>query len=218
MYLTAEIRWFYWGTTPQAVHDWLERGIGLPDVQPARQDHYLHLPGNASLGIKLREGRIEVKQRLRQRGTAHFGENVAGVVEHWRKWSFPISTPELDPRTWLTPATSWIAVDKVRRLQRYRWDTDGTVSVVRLDRMPEWGCEFELSEVRAGGGRWWSVCFEAFGEEARLDDGLYAVASIFLQSWPVVMEEEQSIGYPAWLSLLRGSASKPWWRTRHPAQ
>jgi hypothetical protein len=210
MYLTAEVRWFYWGAAPRAVLDWLGQCSNLPDAQPPRTDHYLRLPGNVSLGIKLREGQIEVKRRLRQRGTAHFGENVVGVVEHWRKWSFPISAPEPDSGNWLTPVSSWIAVDKARRLRRFRLASDGTVSQVTLDRMPERGCEFELSEVRAGGGRWWSVCFEAFGEEERLEDSLYAVSTIlFTPAWPVAMGEDDSLGYPEWIDRMRLNAGKP---------
>jgi hypothetical protein len=151
MYPTAEVRWFYWGAAPRAVLDWLERGIGLPELQIPRRDHYLHLPGNASLGIKLREGRIEVKRRTQKRGTAHFGENVVGIIEHWRKWSFPISSIQASADAWLTPATAWIPVDKARRLRRYGLAPDGTLSQVSLERMPQKGCEFELSEVRTGG-------------------------------------------------------------------
>jgi hypothetical protein len=210
MYRTAEVRWFHWGTVPRAVLDWLEQATSLAETQPPRQDHYLLLPGNTSLGIKLREGQIEVKQRLRQHGTARFGEDVAGVVEWWRKWSFPISAAGSGPGAWLTPATSWLPVDKERRLWRYRLAADGTLCQVSLDGMPESGCEFELSEVRARGGIWWSVCFEAFGQETNLEDSLYAVAARLLApGWPVAMEEGRSAGYPEWISRLGPNAGMP---------
>ena len=203
MYPTAEVRWFYWGTVPRAVVDWLEQGTDLPERQTPRRDHYLRLPGNASLGIKLREGRIEVKRRTQQRGTARFGENVVGTVEHWRKWSFPMEAAQAGADAWLTPATAWIPIDKARRLRRYGLAADGTLSQVSLGRMPQRGCEFELSEVRAGGGTWWSVCLEAFGQEDSLEDSLYAVSALLLFSaWPVAMEEEQSSGYPEWFNRI----------------
>lgn len=203
MYPTAEVRWFYWGTAPLAALDWLEQWGGLPEPQIPRRDHYLRLPGNTSLGIKLREGQIEVKRRLCQRGIARFGESVVGIVEHWRKWSFPIATPQAGAVAWPTPATHWITVDKARRLRRYGLAVDGTLSQVRLDRMPDKGCEFELSEVRAGGGTWWSVCLEAFGQEDNLEDSLYAVSALLISSaWPVALEAPQSSGYPEWLNRM----------------
>lgn len=211
MYPTAEVRWFSWGTAPRAVLDWLERGIGLPEPQTPRRDHYLHLLDNASLGIKLREGRIEIKRRTQQRGTARFAENVVGIVEHWRKWSFPISpsSPQAGAHTWLTPATDWIAVDKARRLRRYGLAPDGTLSQVSLERMPQRGCEFELSEVRAAGDTWWSVCLEAFGPEKGLEDSLYAVATLYLtRDWPVAMEEGQSCGFPDWIDRMAPDSRK----------
>ncbi|MFN2292752.1 MAG: hypothetical protein ACK2UC_16285 [Anaerolineae bacterium] len=203
MYPTAELRWFYWGAAPRAALDWLEQWGGLPEPQAPRRDYYLRLPGNSSLGIKLREGQIEVKRRTRQRGTARFGENVAGMVEHWRKWSFPIADSEAGTDAWLTPASAWIPVDKARRLHRYGLAADGTLSQVSLERMPQRGCEFELSEVRAQGDMWWSVCLEAFGEEGSLEDSLYAVSALLLSpGWPVAMAEEQSSSYPEWLNRL----------------
>ncbi|MGC9333342.1 MAG: hypothetical protein ACP5JJ_04285 [Anaerolineae bacterium] len=204
MYLTAEVRWFYRGTTPRAVLDWLEQRSSLPEPQPPRQDHYLWLPGNESVGIKIREGRVEVKVRLQQRGTARFGENIVGQVERWRKWSFPFSSPEADPGAWLTPTRSWITVHKARRLHRYHLARDGTLSQVTLERMPGTGCDFELSEVGVGQGTWWSVCFEAFGPAAGLEDRLCAVAAIILApGWPVAMEASRSLSYPAWIDLIR---------------
>jgi hypothetical protein len=201
MYLTAEVRWFNWGPVPRAVLDWLEQRSSLPAPQPPRQDHYLGL-GNASLGIKLREGRIEVKMRLQQRGMARFGENIVGQAERWRKWSFPLSDP--DPGSWLSPAGAWIPVRKVRRLHRYGLAEDGTVSLVPSDRLPTAGCDFELSEVRTVEGTWWSVCFEAFGPAAGLEDSLYAVAAIIMApGWPVAMEAEGSYSYPEWLVQVR---------------
>ena len=209
MYPTAEVRWFYWGTSPQAVLERLARGIGLPEPQTPRRDHYLHLPGISSLGIKLREGRIEIKRRTQQRGNARFAENVVGIVEHWRKWSFPISSTQASADAWLTPATAWIPVDKARRLRRYGLAADGTLSQVSLARMPQGGCEFELSEVRAGGDTWWSVCLEAFGQEKGLEDSLYAVATLYLaRDWPVAMEEEQSCGFPDWIDRMAPDSRK----------
>ncbi|MGD8968471.1 MAG: hypothetical protein PVI07_13255, partial [Anaerolineae bacterium] len=60
---------------------------------PAREDHYLRLSDTYALGIKLRQGRIEAKQRVRRPGVVRFHERVTGIVEHWRKWSFQLAEP-----------------------------------------------------------------------------------------------------------------------------
>ena len=68
MFATAEVRWFYEGAVSPEVLEWFEQGELTPEEQPYRVDYYLRLSDRDSLGIKLREGRIEVKQRHRQHG------------------------------------------------------------------------------------------------------------------------------------------------------
>ena len=57
---SAEIRWFIKGQIPSSVFDWFN-GLNENYVnQPERTDYYLVLKSDDALGIKLREGKVEI--------------------------------------------------------------------------------------------------------------------------------------------------------------
>jgi len=185
MYLTLEVRWFYPGPLPDRIVNRLQERSCLPALLPARQDHYLLLDGQPSLGIKLREGNVEIKRRLEDPREVEIGPGAVGRVARWRKWSFPLAPGAARGPAFLehllVPAS------------------------VPLEAPAEQGCEFELSRVWAGGEEWWSACFEAFGQGPLLEQALLAVAAKVLgRGWPVALEVERSWSYPAWLEIFAG--------------
>jgi hypothetical protein len=197
MYPTLEVRWFHQGQIPPEVLAWFGRLGPLPEEQPARVDHYLRLPDNDALGVKLREGRLEIKQREDEPRRTDFHPRVSGTVEQWRKWSFPLA--ESDPGL-AGPDTAWIAVEKNRQLRRYRVSGDRPVEAVFKEAEPAQGCELELSRLQAAGQLWWSVCFEAFGDEANFKDYLrLTVQYVVRLAKPPMLEIGASYSYPAWL-------------------
>ena len=201
MYLTLEVRWFYPGPVPGQLVAWLDRQGWLPAAQPPRTDHYLRLPGRPTLGVKLREGNIELKTRLSEPQEVQLGPRAAGGLALWRKWSFPLAQDAGPLERLLVPGAAWIPVTKERWLQRYRLGNGLEPVAVPLGTPAELGCEFELSAVRAGGEEWWSACFEAFGPEADLERALLAVASrVVGPGWPLPLDVEGAMGYPAWLA------------------
>ena len=199
MFPTMEVRWFGEGTVPAEVWEWFHQGEQEPEGQPTRIDYYLRLPNTDSLGIKLREGRVEIKQRHRQHGVVHFHKRVAGVVEHWRKWSFQLARlPSI-----VTPAPSWIGVSKERKLRRYRLTADQVVVAVSAHEHPDQGCGLELTNIRVAGKDWWSLGFEAFGDEAILQETLLRVAKqVLAVSEPPTLDAADSCGYPKWLEMI----------------
>ncbi len=199
MFPTVEMRWFYPGTIPANVLAWFA-GNDKDDQVPARRvDHYLPLFDTDALGIKLREGRVEVKQRRRSFGEAHLHEQVSGQMEHWRKWSFALA-PEQGAET-----ESWTAVHKERWLRRYYPLDDGRLQVLPVSIYPERACDLEITNVRARGQAWWTLCFEAFGPEPALKALLVQVSGQILKSQPppVPLTVEASYSYPRWLAEIR---------------
>jgi hypothetical protein len=198
-----EVRWFYRGTLPPDVLAWFQQGARCSVDPSQRVDHYLRVAGGDSVGIKLREGRIEVKQRHRQAGVVRFHERVAGTVEHWRKWSFPLAGLNDCLASIAHPASGWIGVYKKRRLQRYQIMGDGNLVTISTEHYPNQGCDLELTDVRAAGLKWWTMSFEAFGDEGALRENLaLATESILGIADPPVLEIEGSFGYPKWLQIL----------------
>lgn len=205
MFATVEVRWFYEGRVPEIVREWFRRGAYGPDEQPRRVDHYLRLGETESLGIKLREGRIEIKQRHRPHGVVRFHERAAGLVEGWRKWSLPLAGVGEGLAHALVPASAWIAVQKERSLRIYGMGSGGLLFPVPGVAYPEQGCGVELAAVEVGGAVWWSLAFEAFGDESSLQENLVsAVEDLFAREGvPLLLEAQASCGYPRWLALLQ---------------
>jgi len=202
MYATAEVRWFYHGPLPAAVRAWFEaRGSRMAYHAP-RRDRYLGLPGD-SLGIKLREGRVEIKQRQRQGEFLRLHPQVTGVLEYWQKWSFALADPAAAPPGISATDSFWLAVDKHRGLARYRVAGNEPPMAVAPDVYPVQGCEVELVELYANGQAWWSLCFEAFGQGRALPEALLATARQFLGgAEPPHLDAGDSYGYPRWLAVL----------------
>ena len=189
---TAEVRWFYPGDVPEAVSAWFD---ALPGelTEEQRTDHYLR-PTDGALGLKWREGQLEIKRRDAEGERAGITEHVAGRLERWRKWSFDAAERTSEERAY------WIGVAKTRWKRRYRVGADGHVTpYAGTDRLED-GCDVEVTAINVQGDTWWSVCLEAFGNEAALQNTLMQTAQhVFRITAPPVLEEAQSKGYAAWL-------------------
>jgi hypothetical protein len=202
VYPTAEVRWFYPGTVAPAVAAWFRRSEPALEEEPPRVDHYLRRVGTDGLSVKLREGRVEVKQRQSECGIVRFHPRVAGRVGLWRKWSFGLIETRGQPLPAEAVAAHWIAVEKRRTLRRYRLDGERVMAVVPTE-LPDQGCDLELTRVRVGGADWWSVGLEAHGRESGLKDTLLLVARhLMARTEPPSLVVEDSYGYPSWLLYL----------------
>jgi hypothetical protein len=187
---------------------WYEQQGPAAEEQPPRVDYYLRIPKQDGLGIKLREGRIEAKERCRQYDVARFHNHVTGTVELWQKWSFRLAESWQALTHLITPSSSWIGVRKARRMKRYRLSEKGVVvGVVTGDRF-EAGCEVELTQIEAEGELWWSLGLEAFGEESENHGTLLIVARhVFAQGETPALDAENSLGYAQWLERRALSTS-----------
>jgi hypothetical protein len=171
--------------------------------QPTRADHYMRLPDSEGLNVKMRGGRIEIKQRVGPVDRVCFHERVTGFVEEWHKWSFQLAAPGRARLRTASRASSWIAVWKNRQLRTYRVQDGGYVVARPTPDSPTQGCELELTEVQAAGQVWWTLALEAFGDESRLRDTLSLVAKqIFSADEPPSLEAANSHGYAAWLASM----------------
>jgi hypothetical protein len=200
MYPTVEVRWFYEGMVSPAVMAWFQQVEGKLEEQPCRVDYYLRLTDRGSLGIKLREGKVEIKQRYHQHGVVGFHERVSGLVEHWRKWSFELVEASGDLTSIAVPASSWIAVKKERKLRKYGLTGDKRIVAVSTGECHDQGCDLELTKVSLEGREWWSLGLEAFGHESALQENLLLVArQVFVADESPAFDAKNSYGYPQWL-------------------
>jgi len=207
MFPTLEVRWFIRGNIPEQVREWFVRGDPAPINEPPRVDHYLCLQRTNALGIKLREDRIEIKQRLHQYGNIRFHRRVTGVIEHWRKWSLPLAATGESLAEMLVPRSSWMGVRKDRMLRGYRCDADGQV-LATPGGYADRGCHMELTGVQAGDRVWWTLAFEAYGAEPSLRGSLASTMGYILErdGPPTALDGRDSYSYATWLALLEQGA------------
>ena len=202
MYPTVEVRWFFQGAVPSEVWEWFTaRGSGSEDLPP-RVDNYLKIVQGDSLGVKVREGRIEVKQRVGQQVNIHFGKQAEGRVERWCKWSFELAEPGGVVAELISTSSRWIAVKKNRQMHTYRVTGDRIVMDLPNSNSIDPGCTWEIVKVKVHGigDQWWSVGFEAFGRESALWDTMLTVADKFLSlAQAPTLGIQDSYSYPCWL-------------------
>ncbi len=200
---TAEVRWFFTGELPVAARDWFCQDARPPEAQPARVDHYLPL-ADAALGVKVREGRVEIKQRQSAPRRERYHAEAVGYAARWAKWSFGMTADANSLVSLATARATWIAVRKRRWSRQYRIADYGTLSAVPADKVVAWGCDVELTAVEIAGIACWTLGFEAAGPDATLDKTLRRVAGhVFAQTpppFPLMLEAAHS--YPAWLQWL----------------
>ncbi len=216
MYHSAEIRWFFEGEVPTPMVDWFTRGHEVRD-EPERVDEYLALPGCETTGVKLREGRLEVKARTAGPVAMALPGGYGGRREGWVKWSLAPDQGGALPQAVAASGDDWVLVSKRRRLRKLATGDRGVLEVDPADAGLPAGCQVELAALRVlgparrpavagpperpGGEPWWSLSFESFGEIARLVDQLEpATAAVLGRPPPVTLSLARSLSYPAWLA------------------
>lgn len=198
MFHSSEIRWFFEGDPDPSIDEWFARSQ-LGKREPPRTDRYLCLPGCTTVGVKIREGLLEIKAQTRGAESVRLPNGIAGSQSSWVKWS-----RQLDDTHGLTEGDdTWVALTKERRLRLFapKGDEVEEGAAGRIIDGP--GCNIELSRVELAGegSGWWSVCLEAFGAPAESGDVLRLVASQpALASIAGFLPPENSLSYPEWLA------------------
>ncbi|MBD2497609.1 hypothetical protein [Nostoc sp. FACHB-280] len=204
MLTTIELRWFYPGTIPTKIEEWFPQNCS-PEK---RADWYLYAPKSDYLGIKLRQERLEVKWRKAELGVLNFGELIEGKAEKWGKWMCSDSTGESFQPATVFGNSTWVNVQKVRRLQYYQILSDSSVQAVSSNESIDNGCGVEITQLLIQEQSWWSLALEAFGEDSYLLENLHLIASrVFNNYKGTQLIAVNSYAYPHWIELILGKAT-----------
>jgi hypothetical protein len=196
-----EVRWFYKGEIPEITTQWF-KGLGKTIAQPQRTDMYLSVKGSTKLGIKLREGRLEIKKQEGKILPFVINEHMQGKAGYWDKITFSL---EQDPEIFQNGLASndWFPVKKTRTLILFEI-TNGTC--LQADIEGPWlqnGCFAELTQLSFQKASWWTIGFEAFGEPGRLPGNLATACNHVLPGNNQTMfSSNNSFSYPSWLSTF----------------
>jgi hypothetical protein len=195
---TLECRWFYEGGIPgplaSAVYRWK-----FETVPDDRDDVYL-VNDAVDVGIKLRGGKyLEVKKRTNTRTSVFAMDRVAGLIETWVKWSFPLAEQGIEVES----NGAWITVRKSRKTQKFAATKNG-LEPVGLWSRHQAGVNFEVTLLRVDDAAWWTVGFEAFGPQRQLDFLFeQALRCVLTTGGLPDLTPDASMSYPKWLAKLR---------------
>jgi hypothetical protein len=163
------------------------------------------LPGHDDMGIKWREGRLEIKGREVVLGQLVFAGSIEGRVERWIKWSYAGSPIERHFfGMFQGDGAAGVAVVAKRRPQRCLSidRTSGPVEV-GCDQPRPRGIDIELVQIRMAGPQsaaHWSLAFEAFPGDQQMAEPFERTVLEILKDCPALPPgADRSMSYPRWL-------------------
>jgi hypothetical protein len=211
--ITCEMRWVLEGPLPDEIERWFQSG---PRPAPVawRDDRYLILPGIADMGIKRREGRLEIKGRTAQLGSHPITPAIEGAVERWCKWTYGAAVKDrLRPSFQRRGA---IIVGKGRMQRHFLLAPAGAPAPGDLAQetaqrdLGRRGFSLELTRIRLPPGAvHWSLGVEAAPDDPILPADLLRALSDLLQGFPIALPGSRSMSYPQWLLEVGGAARRP---------
>lgn len=207
MLVSAEMRWFWKASCPTEVEKWFQTSGEPPgggDQDRPRIDRYYKSAGHSELGIKIRDDVAGKPREVEIKGLVGVRDDTDPLlptrrVEIWCKWKGPAFEP-----------ASCLVTEKVRWMRKFDAGSDvpieislesGTEKPVSGAKLPDIGCNIELTKVKVGGQTetWWTLCFEAFGG---LDTAPRALRKVISVAGPIPPLDGDLLSYPAWLNGL----------------
>lgn len=194
MYRTKEIRWFFQEKKELLAH-WFQH-LNCTSKR-LRTDFYLDI-NNEDIGIKLREGKIEVKHRVGTRGYGGLNDNIWGCFDEFIKWSFNVQEQDsVFSRITDFKHCNWIPVQKELMLVQLT-EENGAIKPVSITEHLPFGCQVEYATVKVYGEVWYTFALEWFGEESLKVDG-----TIFAEMIDSInLHIDDSFGYAHFLTKL----------------
>ncbi len=172
---------------------WRGRAGGQPDV-------YLLMRGCADMGVKWREGSLQIKGRVADLGACRFGARHEGRVQRWIKWTYtevPAAYRLLFDAD-SGPGLETASVHKTRGLRLFSLDS-GTPAEVGSGTVLERGVVLEMADIELNGKRYCSIAFEAFPDDPTAAAGFDAVVGACLSELAATLPVDASMSYPEWL-------------------
>jgi hypothetical protein len=210
MFRSAEVRWFFRGRLPGDMPLWFEAGR-LARTEPERTDDYLLLPGCVTTSVKLRDARLEVKALTQSPSPVAYHNGISGLRDAWVKWSSNRIDIDTSNRLVGNAEDRWISVGKLRRLRLVSLEGGEPAEVAPDHGWLSGGCQVELTAIeawprtrdRSDAVTWWTLSFEAVGDEMAMQDGLdLVIDDFFKEPPPLTLSQETSFSYPVWLELI----------------
>lgn len=213
-FATREVRWFFDGAVDRQpeLASWFENSwpfvqagtVNPPTWQPRRNnepDVYLLLPGQEDMGIKWREGLLQIKGLVAEVGEHTFCGRHSGRVERWLKWSYAHLPAEYRALC-EDPSLKTVSVSKIRAVRVLDLGPDRPIEV-GADTKVTVGMVVELGAVTVNARTYSSLGIEAFPDDRLAGKKFYSAVDAVLDSLNTLsLDPVRSLSYVAWLNRL----------------
>ena len=201
---SLEIRWFYkHHKIVQPIFDWFH-AIGGDKDNPItkRTDYYLNEFDKGKLGIKLRDGQLEIKQRIAAISNHDNPWHNKGIIEVYDKCEFNIAKDDKFSDQIIKGENheDWIALTKERKIIKVTADENKILpGTVMIDD----GCSVEITKLFIKDHHWWTFCVEAYAKKHDIKTNLKATLDFISSTFKStdIFKLKLSTGYPTWLLL-----------------
>ena len=203
---TIEVRWFYSGTLPDQVFDWFDT-LGEPlAAADTRTDIYLQ-SSSPDLGIKLRQGNLEVKYRQAKLGSIAIDNHPVGQVEQWSKWICIDDLSGLTPER-IADKPGWIEVSKIRYQRLYQVNFNENIRLISIPKPTANAAGIEVTQLKLADQIYWTIACEYFGDRLELPHQFLSLVQSLMSGFPISNSPPLiSGGYPEWLNIQKSSVS-----------
>jgi hypothetical protein len=204
---SKEIRWFT-RTENKNITKWFAKhNMSFASIKP-RVDFYLDTE-KRNMGIKLREGNLEIKEKIGKGKEEKLSSNIEGVYEDWDKWSFKLSEKDELSKSILNDSSSnWIEVSKERIGIKLTRNHHNVNILMDIKEIVDYGCQIEYTKLVINDSEYFTFCFEWFGKKTiGLEQSL--LKQITGNS---SLDIQDSYGYPEFLGRINSfgfMASEP---------
>jgi len=194
MHETKEIRWFFQNEN-EHIRDWFDK-LDF-EMKESRTDYYLDIE-KEDVGVKVRDGKVEIKHRIGTRAQGCLNTNIWGCYEDFVKWSFYVRDSDYMLSSILDgQQPRWVSIKKCRKVVLLV-ERDGNIAVKPSGYATASCCQVEYTQLEIDGENWITFGLEWFGNErVELNDDI--IAEILGNT---KINIRQSRGYAAFMTTL----------------
>jgi hypothetical protein len=204
---SIEIRWF-WEQFPTDIENWFKSKslVFKPLEDWTRKDFYLKTAAPTKQSIKLREGNLEIKQRLEDLDTLHFDPKNAkkrgGMVELWCKWGFKVAENDfLTQQIIGNGLAEWVEVAKERLLVKYAVEPNHSLTVIPIKQKAPEGGQVEITKILIQNKKYYTFAVESFSDSGAQQHNFDIIIKQIIQELPLeLFKIKESKSYPSFLS------------------
>ena len=214
----VEVRWFFEGPLQATISAWfVSEAMGeIPPTIEKRTD--LYLATREEIGVKLREGKLEIKWRAGPGQAFPVSARGQGQAEYWEKWSWtdPKGKADAQIEELLRERSDlpWIAVEKDRHQRKYELIDD---NLRFADGRVEQGVLLELTKFTVHGQPWWTLGLDLLGKAGKGKERVKEAKEIFEKPLSRLFEKYpgpdlnlvNSYGYPKFVLAIQGGLRPP---------